>query len=54
MIDLKPTTPPEITFTLTITRKETGAVETHQMVGHVVMQQIDEDKSNGDNSLSGS
>ena len=53
MIDLKPTTPPEITFTLTITRKETGAVETHQMVGHVVMTEI-KDKSNGDNSLSGS
>ena len=30
------TKPAEVSFTLTITRKETGKVETYDMVGHVI------------------
>lgn len=30
--------PPEVTFTLTITRKETGAVETYQMEGYLLSE----------------
>jgi hypothetical protein len=30
--------PADVTFTLTITRKETGAVETYQMEGYVLSE----------------
>ena len=37
MADLQGT-PPEVSFTLTITRKDSGKVETIDMVGHIVPQ----------------
>jgi hypothetical protein len=37
MNELKPE-PPELAFTVTVTRKATGKVETFDMVGHVISQ----------------
>lgn len=47
MADLS-TQPAELRFTLEITRKDTGKVETIEMVGHVINQ---EEEQNGSNTL---
>ena len=36
------TKPAEVSFTLTITRKETGKVETYDMIGHVISENYPE------------
>lgn len=45
------TEPAELHFTLEIKRKDTGIVETVQMVGHVIKQ---EENTNGSNTLNSS
>lgn len=50
MINLN-TEPAELHFTLEIKRKDTGLVETVQMVGHVIKQ---EEEQNGSDTLDSS
>lgn len=45
------TQPAELRFTLEITRKDTGKVETVEMVGHIINQ---EEEQNGSNTLDSS
>lgn len=52
MIELT-TEPAELRFTIQITRKETGEVETYDMVGHVINDNVErrEEIENGSNTL---
>tara|TARA_R110000868_G_scaffold37524_1_gene132669 strand:+ start:411 stop:566 length:156 start_codon:yes stop_codon:yes gene_type:complete len=45
------TEPAELRFTLEITRKETGKVETVEMVGHIIKE---EENKHGSNTLNSS